>query len=310
MIFIHKEGMIKLLDKMHTFITLSDCKSFTETAKRLFCSQPTITNQINYLEKHYQQKLIKRTSRTIELTSSGEIFLTYAKKMLSLYEEMEEKISKDTGSQTISIFISHYIAGCYFNSLFPINNEIFTHCPFAINSYCYNDLKQSLIDQQAKFAIMPIYDQDDYMSIKFEIEVLFEEELVLIMSPHHPLTKRKMLYTRDLKNETILLPNSFFMQQEIRQALLKKEVSPQYISMTNFDIIKQAVCQNMGIAFMPKKAVEPLFQTGEIVSKSVSGLKIKRKNGIIKQPNIQLDEQEQKVYEHIKQQLIRQVHLD
>ena len=74
--------------------------------------------------------------------------------------------------------------------------------------------------------------------------------------------------------------------------------------MTNFDIIKQAVSQNMGISFLPTKAVESLLQTGELISKPVGGLKIMRKNGIVTQPNVQLDEQEQKIYEHIKQQLM------
>ena len=82
-IFIYRKGMVHLLEKMHAFITLSECKSFTETSKRLFCSQPTITNQINQLEKHFQQKLVNRSSRTIELTPKGELFLTYAKKMMS-----------------------------------------------------------------------------------------------------------------------------------------------------------------------------------------------------------------------------------
>ncbi|MGN1386509.1 MAG: LysR family transcriptional regulator [Bacillus sp. (in: firmicutes)] len=293
-----------MLEKMHAFITLSECKSFTETSKRLFCSQPTITNQINQLEKHFQQKLVKRSSRTIELTSNGEIFLAYAKKMMGLYEELKDKMYTNTCDNNLPIYISHYIAGSYFHSLFPINNDMYHQCPLAINSFCYSDLKQSLIDKQAKFAIMPIYEQDELILKSFEIEVLFEEELILILSPHHPFSKRKLLYIRDLQNETILLPNSHFMQQEIRQSLQKKEVSPRFISMTNFDIIKQAVSQNMGISFLPTKAVESLLQTGELISKPVSGLKIMRKNGIVTQPNVQLDEQEQKIYEHIKQQLM------
>ena len=293
-----------MLDKMHTFITLSECKSFTETSKRLFCSQPTITNQINYLEKHFQQKLIKRSTRQIELTPSGKVFLTYAKNMMRLYEEMEEKMYKSNCEYAIPIFISHYIAGCYFHSIFPMIHEKCRQCPLAINSYSYSELKQSLIDKQAKFAIMPIYNHDEYVMKTFEIEILFEEELVLILPPSHSLIGRKMIYTRDLKDETILLPNSFYLQQEIRQTLQKKDISPRFVQMTNFDIIKQAVIQNMGIAFLPKKAIEPLLQTGELVSKTISGLRITRKNGIVKQPNIQLEEQEQEIYEHIKQQLI------
>ena len=34
-----------------TFIVLSECRSYTETAKRLYCSQPTVTQHIKQLER-------------------------------------------------------------------------------------------------------------------------------------------------------------------------------------------------------------------------------------------------------------------
>ena len=40
-----------MLDKMKMFIVLAECLSFTETARRMFCSQPTISHQIQQLEE-------------------------------------------------------------------------------------------------------------------------------------------------------------------------------------------------------------------------------------------------------------------
>ncbi|MEE1131872.1 MAG: LysR family transcriptional regulator, partial [Caryophanon sp.] len=38
-----------MTDRYKTFMILAECKSFTETAKRLFCSQPTVSQHIQQL---------------------------------------------------------------------------------------------------------------------------------------------------------------------------------------------------------------------------------------------------------------------
>ncbi|OAS19903.1 LysR family transcriptional regulator [Paenibacillus oryzisoli] len=83
---------LKWLDKIEAFITLAECLSFTETAKRLYCSQPTITTQIQQLEEQFQATLFLRLGKKIELTKQGEVLLEYAKKMTCLVEEATVKI--------------------------------------------------------------------------------------------------------------------------------------------------------------------------------------------------------------------------
>ncbi|PZD93278.1 hypothetical protein DNH61_21785 [Paenibacillus sambharensis] len=78
---------MKALDRFQTFIALAECRSYTETARRLYCSQPTITNHIQQLEELYQVQLFERSGRSVRLTVQGKVLLEYAKQVMDLLDE-------------------------------------------------------------------------------------------------------------------------------------------------------------------------------------------------------------------------------
>lgn len=45
-----------------------------ETAKRLYCSQPTISHHISYLEDMFNLQLFHRKGKSVQLTKQGGIF--------------------------------------------------------------------------------------------------------------------------------------------------------------------------------------------------------------------------------------------
>jgi hypothetical protein len=79
------------LEKFVTFIVLVDCGSFTETAKKLYCSQPTISNHIQQLEELFDTTLFRRSGKNVYLTRQGEILLNDQ----NLYEDIQFVQAKD-----------------------------------------------------------------------------------------------------------------------------------------------------------------------------------------------------------------------
>ena len=69
----------QLLD---TFLTVTDCGSFTKAAEQLYISPTAVMKQMNTLEKHLEVKLIDRTPSGIRLTSAGKVIYQDAKFMI------------------------------------------------------------------------------------------------------------------------------------------------------------------------------------------------------------------------------------
>ena len=65
-----------MLDKRFlTLAMLSQTGSYTETANRLFITQPAVSQQINSLESELDLVLVDKSKRKIRLTASGQNWL-------------------------------------------------------------------------------------------------------------------------------------------------------------------------------------------------------------------------------------------
>lgn len=64
------------------FVALAEELSFTKAAQRLHISQPPLSIQIAQLEDEIGVPLFKRTSRSVQLTPAGEVFLNDARSIL------------------------------------------------------------------------------------------------------------------------------------------------------------------------------------------------------------------------------------
>ncbi|OCS87538.1 LysR family transcriptional regulator [Caryophanon tenue] len=294
-----------MTDRYRTFMILAECKSFTETAKRLFCSQPTVSQHIQQLENEYNCKLIKRHKRAIELTDKGQLLLQYVERMHHLSQELKHKMDSLIATEShVSLYMSHYIASHYFEQLFQGAQALTSTYPCEMNSMEYEKLKKSLFEKHAKFAVMSIYEDDPIIEEQFHIDILFEENFVLVVAPEHPLASRKVVYVKDLEEQAVLLPHSTHIAEDIKQVIQAKEVSVYYMNMTNFDLIHKAVQQGLGLAFLPEKMVE---NDPAVKIKHVKGLNIRRKVAIVKDKEQLLTAGEEAYYAHIKERLSTQV---
>ena len=282
-----------------TFIVLAECGSYTETAKRMYCSQPTVTQHIQQLEKNLACRLINRNKRKVELTQQGEIVLSYAKIIYQKELEMKDALIQVDQQEKTTLFLSNYIASHYFDDIFGKDNAISKNHPYEINCYCYPELKTFLMEGKTHFAVMPIYRLDPTIPQQFDIDYLFEEDLSLAISPSHPLAKRQVLYGRDLKGYSVYLPHGEMYSEQIKTALREKDISPNYLQMSNFVVIAKAIQHGVGMAFLPNKVIE---QEG-LESKEVKGLRIKRQLAIVMKDRMALTPNEKAICEHIKAKL-------
>jgi DNA-binding transcriptional LysR family regulator len=74
------------LDQLQGFIAVAEEKSFGKAAKRLQMTQPPLSRQIQRLERTIGFALLTRTSRSVNLTPAGSVFLEEARRIMRLAE--------------------------------------------------------------------------------------------------------------------------------------------------------------------------------------------------------------------------------
>lgn len=83
--------------QLETFVEVVECRNFSRAAENLFLTQPTISAHVNALEKEFNTQLIKRTTKDFEVTDAGERLYSFAIRMLSIKDKINETLLGSRG---------------------------------------------------------------------------------------------------------------------------------------------------------------------------------------------------------------------
>jgi molybdate transport repressor ModE-like protein len=92
---------------LRTFVAICDSGSFTKAAREVKLTPSAVSLHVKRLEDQVGSRLIVRGARGVRLTEQGEVLLSYARRILALYKEAEQRLGRDT-SGLIRIGVPEY----------------------------------------------------------------------------------------------------------------------------------------------------------------------------------------------------------
>jgi DNA-binding transcriptional LysR family regulator len=104
------------LRHLRYFVTLAEELHFSRAAERLGISPPTLTIQIQEIERALSAKLFARTKRSVALTPAGEIFLVEARHVLAQFARAEN-VGRRAGRGEIGRIEIGYVGGAAYSGV-------------------------------------------------------------------------------------------------------------------------------------------------------------------------------------------------
>ena len=83
------------LKQLEAFVKVAETKSFSEAAKQLFLTQPTVSAHVSALEKELNTCFLIRNTRGVELSESGKELYAYAVQMLEIEKTIKGRFGKE-----------------------------------------------------------------------------------------------------------------------------------------------------------------------------------------------------------------------
>jgi DNA-binding transcriptional LysR family regulator len=97
------------LQQLKYVIEVANRGSINEAAKRLFISQPSLSNAIKDLEEEMQVAIFDRSNKGISLSKEGVEFLSYARQVVEQAELLESRyLNAKPSPQHFSVSTQHY----------------------------------------------------------------------------------------------------------------------------------------------------------------------------------------------------------
>ncbi len=76
--------------QLNVFLASAETLNFTRAAKQLHMTQPSVSQHIQGLERHFDLPLFIRSGRNLELTDAGLALLPFAREAVSLSVRIDE----------------------------------------------------------------------------------------------------------------------------------------------------------------------------------------------------------------------------
>lgn len=185
------------LRHLNIFVAVADYGSMSAAAAHLYLSQPTVSQAIRELEKHYNGLLFERLGKKLYLTERGKLLLPRARELVHQFEETEELMLNQGQSSTLKLGSTITVGTCLTPFLIP---ELQKSCPeVKVSSYVSNtrEIEQKLLRSELDVGIV----EGEILSSDLTVLPIVEDCLVLAVGKEHPLYERRILKVQDLNNQ-------------------------------------------------------------------------------------------------------------
>jgi len=254
--------------------------SFSRAAEKLMLSQPSVSLQIQALEREFGAQLFERQGPRIQLTADGKTMLEVATPLVEGIEQLEQTFARrrgDADSGTVSIAAG----GSTIQYILPSFVEQYvSNYPQVDVRLCNVTGKAGLAqlrDGALDFAVGPMWEVPPDITF----HPLFTFQPTLITCEDHPLATRKRIGLKDLvRYPLILAPKEQSSTSRLLEAVFTEHGLDYDVKLEvgGYEVIKQYVRLNLGISIVMSHCVTDRDQ---LYRKSLSRYFPERQYGVV-----------------------------
>ena len=264
------------LFELETFLAVAREGSFSRAAKKLFRTQPAVSQAIRKLERELGEPLFDRSSHRGLLTDAGRVLEGYALRLLNTRGEalgaLEELRQNHQGK--LSIAANEFT--CLY--LLPVLDEFRRLHPMVkvtVQRSFASRIPEALVNHSTELGMLTFRPEDPLLrSI-----VVYRDELAFVVPPRHPLASAKQVGIKQLGAECFVAHNVPSPYRARVLETFRKHRVPLHmdVELPTIEAIKKFVAGGNGVALIPGICVEAEVARGELVRIRARELRFERR---------------------------------
>jgi len=247
-------------DHLNIFLIAAETLNFSRTAERLNLSQPSITQNIRALEKHFGAPLFERTGRKLALTEAGLALIPLARQMVAVSHRTDVLMEALKGDIHGHLHIGcsttpgKYILPVLLAEFMRQHPRVQATCNVTSRGQAMHALEQGNVS--IAFSSTP-----DEFNENIEFRKFISDPVVLIAPGNHPWSALGGIDVEELKKTPIVMREpTAGTYRVVRLGLANLGVNIEalriILTLGNSEAIAIAVQQGLGVGFISRTVIQ------------------------------------------------------
>jgi len=259
------------LRQLKIFLVVASKLNFTRAAEELHLSQSSVSEQIQNLEDNLQVKLFDRSQRQLKLTDAGARLVEYAQRLLRLADEAQASVHTAAELAFGKLSIGALETICV--ARLPTMLTAYTTAHPSISVHVKTANTRELLQQVGDDALdVCLLLGERQLEKNLHSEIIFREELVVLLPVNHPLAHNGEIRLEDLTQETFLVTETGCVYRDMfEKAFASQPNRPRLAGeIGSIATLKNLVETGAGCALLPRFVTQS--NDGKSVAVTCKGL--------------------------------------
>ena len=180
---------------LRALVTIRRCGSVSDAARLLGLTQSAVSHQLRELERRFDLPLFERVNRKLRLTPQGDQLLASAEVILEELDKIERELTRQQQDEVSLLRIGSYAYSCYrwLPAFLASLRSDFPRMDFELATDSQSQPSHSLQAGEIDLGIAA----GGINHAGMTVTPLFQDELVAVLPPSHPLTQKPWLAAED-----------------------------------------------------------------------------------------------------------------
>ena len=267
------------LQQLRYFLAIARTGGFTQAARDLHVTQPTVSSGLAELEKLLGVRLFNRGGRRVDLTMEGRSLLSYAVQVEDLLEEAEDRLRRgDTEAGGGFQFGAIDAAVIYLlPEILHSYRDAFPHIELSTQVAPSQYLVEDLLMKRSEFALISL----PFEHPKIETIALVRDEMPLVVGAEHRFAGRRVSAHSVAAEPLILFHRDSVSRRIVDERFAELGVTPRVaMEMRSPEAMRKLVEAGLGISFLPRMTVADALEAGALAIAPVRQLRFEREIGL------------------------------
>jgi len=265
--------------QLNIFLNAAELENFSEAARRLNLSQPSVSAQVQALERSLDTELFHRAGPHISLTEAGQVLMPLAREMVHLSIHIKETMASLSG-----FVIGHLELGCSTSAGKYVLPRLIAHFRAQyprVQVSCSVATRKSALDALLDGVVHLIVSSAREFSNRIEYRHFTTDPVILIVPADHSWAVRGEIEPEELLTENFILREETAGTRRVLEdgltdhGLLVDQLQTVMV-MANSEAIRTGVEEKVGVAYVSRLVAADSIELGRIVEVKVANLDLKQ----------------------------------